>query len=114
MINISDDILIFDKDPEEHKERLRNCLQRLREKNLTLNKQKCEFAKDTIGFFGHVFSSDGLSPSADKVEVLQNAAPPANKEEVRRLLGLATYCSKLIPRLATITDPLRAFTKADT
>ena len=114
VINISDDILVFGKDPEEHKERLRNCLQRLREKNLTVNRKKCEFSKSSIGFFGHVFSSEGLSPSPDKVEALQDAAPPANKEEVRSLLGLATYCARFIPRLATITDPLRTLTKTDT
>ena len=30
------------------------------------------------------------------------------------MLGLATYCARFIPRLATITDPLRTLTKTDT
>ncbi|XP_014666499.1 PREDICTED: uncharacterized protein K02A2.6-like [Priapulus caudatus] len=43
--NISDDILVFGKDQESHNERLRKVMKRLREKNITLNKSKCEFNK---------------------------------------------------------------------
>jgi hypothetical protein len=41
--NNADDIIIFAKTQEEHDKTLRLILQRLREKNLTLNKTKCEF-----------------------------------------------------------------------
>ena len=63
--------------------------------------------------FGHEFSAEGISPSLDKVKALCDAAPPTSKEEVRSLLGLATYCTRFIPQLATITEPLRILTKAD-
>ena len=111
VMNISDDILVYGKDEQEHKQRLADCLQRLRDKNLTLNKKKCEFNKTRVEFFGHVFSKEGISPSPDKVDSLQNAAPPTSKEEIHSFLGLATYCSRFIPRLATISEPLRALTK---
>lgn len=41
--NISDDILVYGKYQQEHDERLRKVFQRLRERNITLNKGKCEF-----------------------------------------------------------------------
>ena len=39
--NISDDIIIFAKTQTEHDQILRKLLQRLRDKNLTLNAEKC-------------------------------------------------------------------------
>ena len=44
--NISDDIIVFGKDQDEHDRRLEATFMRLKEKNLTLNKDKFEFNKD--------------------------------------------------------------------
>ena len=44
--NISDDIIIGGRTTEELLFRMKQTLQRLREKNLTNNKDKCEFLKD--------------------------------------------------------------------
>lgn len=111
VLNISDDILVYGKSTSEHHENLAKCLQRLREKNLTLNKAKCQFNTNTIEFFGHVFSAEGVSPSPTKVKALVETTPPSNKEDLRSFLGLATYCARFIPRLAMISEPLRALTK---
>jgi hypothetical protein len=112
VINISDDILVFGKTDEEHRENLIACLERIRQKNLTLKKEKCEFFTDKIEFFGHIFSVNGLSPDPKKVAALLEAPDPKSAEEVRSLLGMATYCSRFIPNLATISQPLRELTKA--
>ena len=66
--NISDDILVFGKSHEEHARNLRAVFQRLREKDLTLNKSKCEYSKDKLEFFGYVFSKDDIAPDPKKVE----------------------------------------------
>ena len=114
VINLSDDILVYGKNQTEHDERLRACLQRLREQNFTLNRGKCEFGVHTIEFFGHVFNTDGVSPDPKKVEALKLAEKPQSKEEVRSFLGLANYCGRFIPGLATLTDPLRNLLKDST
>ena len=110
-LNISDDILIYATTEDELQQRLHACMQRLRACNLTLNKDKCQFNKRTIEFFGHVFTSSGVSPDPRKVEAIANASDPTNAQEVRSLLGLVTYCSRFIPDLATISAPLRELTK---
>ncbi|XP_041471780.1 uncharacterized protein K02A2.6-like [Lytechinus variegatus] len=110
-LNISDDILIYANTPEEHHTRLHACLQRLRECNLTLGRKKCQFGKREIEFFGHVFSSDGVSPDPLKVQAIASAQDPTNVQEVRSLLGLVTYCNRFIPNLATLSAPLRDLTK---
>jgi len=46
-----DDILVYGKDQEEHDERLRKVLCRLRKSGLTLNKEKCQFRKTRVSFW---------------------------------------------------------------
>ena len=43
VICLMDDILVFGKDNKEHDERLNRVLQRLQQKSVTLNREKCEF-----------------------------------------------------------------------
>lgn len=112
-LNISDDILVFGKDHEEHNQSLRAVFQRLKEKGLTLNKDKCEYSKDKLVFFGYVFSKDGISPDPKKIEDITNLQPPTNPSEVRSLLGMTNYCSRFIQDYATKTEPLRKLTHKD-
>jgi hypothetical protein len=52
--NIADDIIIFGTNQKQHDIALEATLQRLEEKGLTLNREKCEFNKDEVEFFGLV------------------------------------------------------------
>ena len=87
--NISDDTFVFGKGQEEHNKNLRGVLQRLKENNLRLNKDKCEFSKTKIKFYGHIFSSSGLKHDPRKVEAIHKARPSQNHSEVKSLLGMA-------------------------
>ena len=114
VLNISDDILTFGRNEQEHNERLDACLQRLREKNLTLNKDKCRFKKSQVEFYGCVFSRDGVSPDPKKVAAIRDAPPPKNAAEVKSFLGMVNYCGRFISDLATMSEPLRELTKEST
>ena len=109
--NISDDIIVYGRTQEEHDTALQAVFQRLLESNLTLNKDKCEYNKSSIDFYGYTFSSEGISADPKKVESIQNASVPANATELRSLLGLVNYVSRFIPDYATITAPLRELSK---
>ncbi|PIK43243.1 hypothetical protein BSL78_19881 [Apostichopus japonicus] len=111
--NISDDIIVHGKDVEEHDQRLEKVLQRIQEAGLTLNKRKCEFRMTELVFMGHKLSSDGICPSDEKVEAIKDARQPTSASEVRSFLGLVQYCSRFIPNLATISEPLRRLTKKE-
>ena len=47
-----DDILIFSKTKEEHLERIRQVLQRLKEEKLLINLKKCSFMQEEIVYLG--------------------------------------------------------------
>ena len=51
-----DDILVYSKNEEEHKEHLRLVLEKLREHRLCAKFSKCEFWLKEVGFLGHVIS----------------------------------------------------------
>ena len=105
--NIADDLIIYGTDLIEHDLNLRKVLERLREKGLTLNGDKCQFRMQSLTFFGHDLSAGGIAPSEEKVAALVNARPPQNVSEVRSFVQLAQFSAKFIPNFAQIADPLR-------
>ena len=66
--NISDDIIVFGKGKDEHDKNLRGVLQRLKDNNLRLNKDKCEFSKSEIGLYGHALVPVVSSPTPRKLK----------------------------------------------
>ena len=46
------------------------------EKGLTLGKEKCEFNKETVEFYGHTFSKHGISPSPEKFKMISELEAP--------------------------------------
>ena len=55
-----DDILVYSKNEDEHREYLRIVLQTLKENQLYAKFSKCEFYKDKIQYLGHIISKKGL------------------------------------------------------
>ena len=110
-VNISDDVIIYSKTNEEHDQILELVLERFRERNLTLNKDKCLFHQESIKFFGYILTSKGIQVDDCKVRTIIEAKKPSNQTEVKSFLRLASYCSRFINNFATITKPLRELTK---
>ena len=108
--NISDDIYIGGSDKAQDDERLRAVLQKLQENNLTINPPKCEFRVSKMLFFGHVFSSSGISPDPKKVTAIQTVNAPTNVTEAKSILSSASFCSRYVKDFASITRPLRLLT----
>ena len=60
------DILIYLKTEEEHKEHLKIILQELRDHQLFAKFSKCDFFKDKIQYLGHVVTKEGISVDPEK------------------------------------------------
>ena len=113
-LNQRDDILLGGRDKTEHREVLKTVLKRARDHGITFNREKCQFGKEQIEFFGHVFTKDGLKPSPDKVRAIKECGVPENKEAVRSFLGMAGYLDNFIKNYATIAAPLYQLTRKET
>ena len=102
-----DDILVYGNTKLAHDHRLKEVLQRIRVAGLTLNKEKCEFSKTKVKFFGHIVDSNGVTPDPSKVRAIQDMKQPTSVKEIRRFLGMVNQFSKFSPQLADKTKPLR-------
>ncbi|XP_022797622.1 uncharacterized protein K02A2.6-like [Stylophora pistillata] len=109
--NISDDIIIHEKNTEEHDRRLQRVLEMLKEKNLKLKAEKCKFHMTQMVFMGLLLSNNGIVPAEDKVNAIVDVREPQSASEVRGFLGLANYNARFIPDFATAAEPLRKLTK---
>lgn len=103
-----DDVIVWGSTRQEHNERLRRVLDKAREVNLKLNKDKCEFGVKILTFVGDVVSEEGVKPDPRKTSAINNMERPTNKDEGRRFLGMVTYLAKFVPQLSTQSAPLRS------
>lgn len=91
---IIDDILIWGKDRQEHDQRLKAVMNRIRDYNLKLSPEKCQFRKDHIAYVGHVFTSAGIQPDPEKIRAVKDMPAPQNISELQTFLGFIQYLGK--------------------
>ncbi|XP_062387122.1 uncharacterized protein K02A2.6-like [Sardina pilchardus] len=103
-----DDILVTGQDRLQHLKNLDAVLGRLEEFGLRVQKDKCEFFKDSLEYLGHVIDAHGLHKSPEKVRAIVEAPAPTNVSQLRSFLGLINYYSRFIPNLSSILSPLNA------
>ena len=63
-----DDIIIYGKNYEKHLHNLQLVFQRIKEANLKLSSNKCEFFKRKVKYVGHIVSETGVEIDVDKTE----------------------------------------------
>ena len=97
---IADDILIWgdgeiiEEATASHEKCLLTFLERCKEKNIKLNKEKFQLRRTELSYMGVVLTDKGVKPDPKKQDCIPLMPAPTNKDEVRRLLGAATYLSR--------------------
>ena len=112
--NIADDLIVHGKDTEEHNRNLDKVLERLEEKQLTLNAGKCIFGMEKVVFMGILLTKHGIGPTKEKVRAVVEASQPTTPSEVRSFLGLVGFSARFIPNFSTIAEPLRKIARKGT
>jgi Reverse transcriptase (RNA-dependent DNA polymerase) len=67
MLVYLDDVLIFSRSAEEHKEHVELVLKRLWDEKLFAKLSKCEFNKPSVTFLEHIVGQEGLSMERKEV-----------------------------------------------
>ena len=58
-----DDVIVYGIFFKEHRERLQEVLERVRQARLKLKPKKCHFFQSEVAFLGHIISEDGVRPN---------------------------------------------------
>ncbi len=108
-----DDILVWGRSIQEHDERLKQVLHKIRACNMKLNPDKCKFRVTSVSYVGHLLTADGIKPDPDKTTAVRQMPKPEDKQALQRFLGMTNYLSKFIPHYSDVTGPLRELLKQD-
>ncbi|RWS00465.1 pol polyprotein-like protein [Dinothrombium tinctorium] len=101
-----DDILIFAKSFDELMLKIAMVLDCLRTHDLNLKPSKCEFAVNKAKYLGHEVSGEGIKPDMERVQAIDRMRTPKNVQEVKSILGMASFYRKFINDFAAITELL--------
>ncbi|GKB84585.1 putative reverse transcriptase domain-containing protein [Tanacetum coccineum] len=106
-----DDIMIYSKNKQEHKEHLKLILELLKKVELYTKFSKCEFWIPKVQFLGHVINSKGIHVDPAKIESIKDWASPKSPTEIRQFLGLAGYYRRFIEGFSKIAKPMTKLTQ---
>lgn len=108
-----DDILIYSNTLKEHKQHVRQVLQRLSEFGLQADIAKCEFHVHEVKYLGVIVGTNGIRMDPCKVSAVVNWPQPKNVKDVQSFLGFANFYRRFIKDFAKQATPLTKLTKKD-
>ncbi len=109
-----DDVLIFSRTLDEHRQHVRTVLDKFREHKLYAKKSKCEFFRREVKFLGFIVGADGVKVDPEKVEAVRNWPVPKSVTDVRSFLGFVGFYRKFIQDHSKIVAPMSDLTKTAT
>ncbi|XP_064465312.1 uncharacterized protein LOC135376767 [Ornithodoros turicata] len=101
-----DDVAVFSNTWEDHLEHLKTVLQRFRDAGLTVKAEKCQLARGSISYLGHVVGQGARRPADAKIAAVRDFPQPPTKKDIRSFLGLTGYYQRYINRYSEIAAPL--------
>lgn len=108
-----DDIVIYASDIEEHTKELESVFNRLRQNNLLLQPDKCEFMRKEVAYLGHIITRNGLAPNPDKIRAISNYPRPENQKQIKQFLGLIGHYRRFIKDFSKFARPLNLLLRKD-
>ena len=85
----------------------------LRQHNLSLKPEKCEFEKSSVEYLGVIISHNSIKMDPVKVAGVAEWPVLSNRKEVESFLGFTNFHQRFIQGFSHIARPLFDLTKAD-
>ena len=109
-----DDILIFTKTLQEHRNVVNQVLQLLSNNKLYLKPEKCIFEVQQIEFLGLILSKNRVEMDPIKIEGVRAWPVPHNVKELQSFLGFVNFYRRFIENFSKIARPLHDLTRKET
>ena len=110
-----DDILIHTPDNfASHCEKVHCILQKLRQHDLYLKPEKCNFEQQHVEFLGVILEKGTVQMDPAKVKGIADWSPPKNVKDVRTFLGFTGFYRYFVPNYSNIARPLIKLTQKAT
>lgn len=109
-----DDILIYSDTQEEHDAHVSKILAKLQEAGISLNLEKCEFDKSSVGFLGFIVGVDGISMDPAKVAAVLDWHTPKSAHDIQVFLGLSNFYRRFVKNYSKIAKPLTSLLRKNT
>ena len=106
-----DDVIIFSRTFDEHIQRLKLVLQRVRQAGLKIKPEKCQFFQTEVTFLGHVVTGNGVRPNPENLAKIKQWPQPKSVTQIRQFLGLASYYRRFVKDFSKIVAPMVKLTK---
>ncbi len=91
---------------EDHLDKLRKVLRRLRKAGLKVNAAKSFFCTHEIDYLGHTLTRGGIKPRPKKVQAILALNLPNNVKELRHFLGMVQYYGDMWAKRSEMLAPL--------
>lgn len=106
-----DDILVFSKTEEEHVGHVKEVLSRLREADLFVHLDKCEWHSRRTEYLGYIISPEGVSMDLARVKTIQEWPVPRTVRDIRVFIGFMNYYRRFIAGFSRLALPLTKLTQ---
>ena len=97
---------------EEHMKNIEIVLSRLGEAGLKASLRKPFFMQAGAEHLEYQLATDGAKPQPKKVEAMKRIEPPKNAKQLKRFLGMASFCRDARPSRPRSLAPLHALAAA--
>lgn len=101
-----DDVIVVTETFEQHLKVLDEVFRRLREANITVSLEKCQYCKPELIYLGYKIDKNGLHVDPSKVKAMLDIPIPTCVSEVRRVVGTFSWYRRFIPNFSSIISPL--------
>jgi hypothetical protein len=91
---------------EDHLEKLRDFLRRLRNAGLKVNAAKSFFCSHEIEYLCYILARGGIKLQQKKVQAILAINPPNNVKELRKFLGMVQYYRDMWAKRSEMLAPL--------
>jgi hypothetical protein len=105
------DILIYNNFKKEHVEHVKKMLQRLRNANLQIDIDKCEFFVHEIKYLDLIVDRNDIRMNLEKVETILQWTISQNLKQIQRFLRFYNFYKRFIRNFAKIVKSLIKLTR---